>query len=141
MRVIQVQGEPTRYHVESTSLECPACQKLFPRLSNPRNSALRVGDQCPKCSGGKLDVRFHLVDVAVDLPFGKCSCEYHTYTLGPKIRKLTAHQRAGLTQRQQAALRCSHLEAARTAAIDLTISAHESERTKLGNGALEEQAP
>jgi len=140
MRVIQVQGEPTRYHVESTSLECPSCGKLFPRLSNPRNSALRVGDRCPKCDGGKLDVRFHLVDVAADLPFGKCSCEYHTYTLGKKIRQLTQKQRSELTQRQQAALRCSHLEAARTAAIDLTINQHERQRLG-GNLQREEMQP
>jgi len=140
MRVIQVQGEPTRYHVESTSLECPKCGKLFPRLSNPHNALLRVGDQCPKCAGGKLDVRFHLVDVAVFHPVGQCSCEHWSFSLGKKVRRMSPKELEGLTQQQARALRCTHIEAARTAAIDLTINQHERQRLG-GNLRREEMQP
>ena len=151
MFVRQVNGEPTRFYVESSSLECPTCAALYSRL-DPKNNQLHVGSECPKCrkriaaertptgdKAGTLDIRLHLVDVAVNHPVGRCSCEHWNFTLGPKVAKLTRADLEALTQGQARALRCSHIEAARQAALDIAIGCHERER---GNGKqLEEAAP
>lgn len=138
MRVIPVSGEPTRFRCESASLECCACAATFSRLE-AKHAALAVGSKCPKGCGGTLDVRFHMVDVAWFHPVGRCSCEHWNFRLGPQVGRMTRAQLEGLTQQQARNLRCSHIEAARTAAIDIAIHSHERER---GNGRqLEEKGP
>lgn len=140
MRVVQVEGEPTRYHVESTSLECPSCQKLFPRLMT-KNKDLVIGDVCPACEIGTLDVRFHLVDLSMFWPIGRCSCEHWSFNLKKKIEKLSPSQVKELTQGEARQLRCTHIEAARTAALDTTIRHHEASRMVHARGRTEESAP
>jgi hypothetical protein len=148
MLVIQVRGEPTRWLVQSSSLECVLCGALFSRLQT-KWSNLRPGLECPKCRAkasqarageavevGRLDVRLHLVDLAVAHPVGTCQCEHYQFNLGPKVNKLSPSELKALTQQQARALRCSHIEAARTAAIDIAIRCHEQER---GNGSQQEE--
>lgn len=151
MKVFLISGEPTRFRVESSSLECCKCGALFSRLE-AKHGSLRVGSECPACrrsaeaqrppSGepaGTLDVRLHLVDLAEFHPVGRCTCEHYAYRLGPEAAKLTPYDLEGLTQQQARALRCSHIEAARQAAIDLAVGAHERQR---GNaGRREERQP
>ena len=158
MTVYPVQGEPTRFRVESSSLECPRCGVLYSRLQL-KWSTLRPGSECPKCRRqvedrrrpgypacaleatvvAKLDVRTHLVDVESHHPVGQCTCEHWGFTLGPKVKAMTRAQREALTQQQARNLRCSHIEAARTAAIDIAIGCHKRERGN--NREREEAAP
>ena len=119
LRVVPVAGEPTRFHVESVSLACSECNRLFSRLKCP---GMADGDACPKCDNGVLRERWHMVDIAMNNCSGECSCEYFSFTLGPKVRALPAdQQRLGRN-------RCSHIEAARNAALDITLRAHQEMR-------------
>lgn len=131
MRVYQVQGEPTRFHVESTSLECPGCKKLFPR-TDLKNRSLRVGGQCPACGTGTLDIRFHLVDLACWRPVGQCSCEHFQFRLKQKVELVSPATLKAMSHNEAEALRCSHIRAARDYALDLTVDQHERERNPSG---------
>ena len=135
MRVIQVAQEPTRMWVESSSLSCQNCEKIFSRLQT-KYAKLVPGDECPKC-GGKLKTRFHLVDIATNPPIGTCTCEHFAFRLGPESMTLSRWDRQRLTQRQLSDLRCVHLDAARQVALDITIRSHEAAR---GNGMAKEEA-
>lgn len=140
MRIFPIDGERTRYRVESTSLECPACAKLFPRLQ-PKNRDLRIGDACPVCGQGKLDARFHLVDIAVCWPVGKCECESWKYNLLKRIKLIPADKLGSLTHAQIHGLRCSHLETAWTEYGLRACAEHEAERMAKANGRTEETEP
>ena len=147
MRVYQIPGEPTRYHVESTSLECPGCKKLFSRHERePKH--LIVGDRCPVCVQETianfpdavgipeeialkiptLDVRFHLVDLACFRPIGQCSCEHFSFRLQAQLNKLSPSYLRTMTQGEANKLRCTHIMAARELALDTTVEAHERNR-------------
>jgi hypothetical protein len=135
VNVIPIPGEATRFWVESSSLECTdkACGKLFSRL---KHTDMRAGDKCPKC-GAVLDIRYHLVDISAYWPIGRCTCEYYVFTLGPKVAKMQPSKLKSLTQYEAQSLRCSHIEAARTAALDRTIHAHQA----VNGGAEREDGP
>lgn len=127
MKVQQIQGEPTRYHVQSTSLSC-ACGKRYSREQQVKLRLLPQG-KCPACNG-VLDWHWHLVDLADFRPIGRCSCEHFAYRLQANIAKLPPHHLAKMEQGEAAKLRCSHLNAARAFALDLTIEQHEQEQLK-----------
>ncbi len=119
LRVIKIEGEATRFYVESQTLQCvnAQCSKLFNRRRRPD---LWIGQACPKCDVGTLDVRFHVVDLSCFNLNGECSCEYFAFSLGPKVSRLQpVDQGAG-------AHRCSHIEAARGFALDVSLRAHEA---------------
>ncbi len=161
MTVFHVQGEPSVFNCESSSLECCKCGALFSRLK-AQFSVLKVGDTCTKClkaaaaaaprsatqreivenvraAGSTLDARLHRVDISMYHPVGQCVCEHWNYRIGPQVARMSRAELEGLTQQQARALRCSHIEAARTAAIDVAIASHEQVR---GNGKqLEDKAP
>jgi hypothetical protein len=120
LRVKPVPGEATRFWVESNTLQCvvPECAKQFNRKLR---SDLGIGSLCPSCKAGKLDVRFHTVDLANYEPVGECSCEHFQFRLGPELSKMPPEQRA----EKAALMRCSHIREARDFAIDLTLKAHE----------------
>jgi len=150
MKVVPIHREPTRYWVESSSLECPRCGRLFSR-TDPRWSSLEPSTACPRCSapapGGHpggvptLKTRWHLVDIAVHWPVGQCACEAWQFTLKPRIERMSESELAALTQQRASDLRCPHIRAARAAALDLTVRSHEEERLRNGHGRTEEQAP
>ena len=130
MKVMQVQGEPTRFHVESATLECAKCGRQFNRRET-RYSRLAVDGDCPspKCEAEEaLRERWHLVDLACYAPVGQCSCEHWSMRLIKEVEKLSPIAMARLTHNQQEALRCTHIAAARQYALNLTISQHERER-------------
>lgn len=153
MRVLPVKGEPTRYWVESNSLQCSSCDTLFSRLE-PRHKSLSEGSPCPRCLNpgprppsegprepGQLRTRYHLVDIACYWPVGECSCEHFQYRLKAELAKMSPAELRTASQRRAAALRCSHIEAARNAALDVTVHAHERERLAAGRGRTEEDSP
>lgn len=140
MRVYQIHGEPTRFMCESTSLECPSCKKLFTRLE-ARNADLKIGSRCPACHQSDLDVRFHLVDVAAFAPVGQCTCEHFQFRLKSALSKLSPVDRVCLSQGEAKRLRCSHIEAARHHALDLTINQYEKGRLVNAGRQTEEGQP
>jgi hypothetical protein len=135
MRVYSVVGEPTRYHVESTSLQCAKCNKTFGR-HDPRFKYLVIGDECPSCfehlKGDEkcptLDVRFHLVDLSEFRPIGRCTCEHFAFRLQAQLNKLSPSNLRAMTQGEANKLRCTHIMAARELALDTTVEAHEQHR-------------
>lgn len=145
LRVKAIPGEPTRFWVESWTLECPQCSAKFNRRTRhrllaryedvPHSGYLYIGDPCPKC-GGELDCRFHVVDIANYNGVGECGCEYHQMKLGPELRKLSLAQRGGSGDKY----RCSHVKAARDFALDVALAAHDFERHRRADGQREEAA-
>ena len=127
MIVNQVPGEPTRFYVESTALECPACKKSISRRDTKHKHAA-IGDPCPLCQQGVLEMKFHLVDLSCYRPIGECSCEHFQFRLRVELSKLPPKALYNLTQGQAAKFRCTHIEAARSLALDLTVEQHEQHR-------------
>jgi len=89
---------------------------------------LVVGSSCPSCGTGVLDVRFHLVDLACYRPIGQCTCEHFAFRLTAHLGKLSPTALRTMTQGEAAKLRCTHIEAARALALDLTVEQHEQQR-------------
>lgn len=120
LRVVAIHGEPTRFYVESQSLQCCVHPEdhLFSRHRKPH---LAIGGACPKC-GGQLDVRFHLVDIALFNANGQCACEWFAFKLGPAV------SRVPLPEQGAGKWRCSHIEAARNFALDLSLKQHDRDR-------------
>lgn len=129
LKVHPVQGEATRFYVESNTLEClnRECGKIkayvfHPRLFNRKeHPELQVGGRCPVCKTGQLDVRFHQVDVSEYNCNGSCTCEH--FVLNPKMEKKIktlspAEQAMGMC-------RCHHINEARDFALDLSIKGHQ----------------
>lgn len=131
MKVMQIPGEPTRYHVESSSLECDRCKKTQSRRETGKK-ALVEGDACPACCQGVLQTRWHLVDLACFRPIGQCSCEHFAFRLQANLSKIPPNQLYKLTQGEASRLRCSHIEAARALALDLTVNQHVTTQERLG---------
>lgn len=132
MTVSQVPGETTRFYVESTSLECQDCHKLYTR-QDMRNKELT---DCTRC-GGPLGIRFHLVDISCWDPIGECSCEHFQYRLKKEVEKISPIKLRQLSQSEAHRLRCTHIEAARTYAIDLSIRQHQREQNQNIKGYAE----
>lgn len=130
MKVSQIQGEPTRFHVESATLECAKCGKQFNRRET-RYSRLPIDGDCPKCMAEEsLRERHHLVDLACYHPVGQCSCEHFSMRLIKEVEKLSPIGLTRLTHNQQESLRCTHIAAARQYALNLTVGQYERERLK-----------
>lgn len=155
LRVQKVEGEATRFHVESNSWCCTRCDATYNRKHRPK---LQLGQQCPACLrrkdgrlkraatlfGGKkwvhdenpdapvgrLDHRWHLVDIAAFNLNGQCSCEYFCYAVGPQLRLLSPAAQG------DAKLWCTHIAEARRFALDVALKAHEDARL----GLREEEA-
>jgi hypothetical protein len=127
MIVNQIAGEPTRFYVESTVLECQACKKGFSRRDR-KFKDLAPGEACPGCTSGQLELKYHLVDLSCFRPIGECSCEHFQFRLSKELAKLPPATLYKLTQGQAAKFRCTHIEAARSLALDLTVEQHEQQR-------------
>lgn len=145
LRVKAIPGEPTCYHVESAELQCknPECAQLYKTLppmlvwfskrqkeflrfagvwtkidkilSGLKKPIMRPGDQCKKC-GNVVDHRWHRVDISAYNLNGECGCEKFYYDYGPALR------RGGAVCGEH---RCSHIEAARDFALDLSLASHQ----------------
>lgn len=134
MRVLKVEGEATRFHCESNSVQCvnPQCNKLFSKLSR---AELHAGHKCPHCGIGTLDLRFHLVDIVEHEGNGSCSCEYFQFAMRPKLSGMLPAERA------MGKCRCTHIKAVRDFALDLAIKLHDIEQHKDARGQREENQP
>lgn len=131
LRVFPVPGEPTVYHVESSSAQCSSCSRVYKRWKwafcpdtgghrrVPRKGVTIEGP-CPYRFGcdGKLQLRFHKVDIAAYNGNGQCGCETFEFSFGPALSKV----RPSLWL--ESGLRCRHIQAARQYALDLTILNH-----------------
>lgn len=135
-----IHGEPTRYHVESGSLECQGCQRLFNRRET-RFSNLRPGLPCPACGRASVEIRWHLVDIACFQTIGQCSCEHFQFTLQKELTKIAPSLLRTLTQRTADKLRCAHIIAARSYALTLTVRQHEEQRLAGAGRQTEEAQP
>jgi hypothetical protein len=145
LRVMAIVGESTRFHVESNTLQCtdPQCGKMFNRRTRHRlvpgqahpTDYLHIGDPCPACGTGTLDVRFHVVDIEDYSCNASCSCEFFEFCLRPQLsRMLPSEQGMGKH-------RCSHIIAARDFALDIALKAHEHDRYRGARGQREEAQP
>lgn len=125
-----IPGEPTGFWVESNSLQCIKCSRLYNKLQRK----LHVGGPCPhEGCDGTLDLRFHKVDIANWNQNGECSCEYFQIKLAPVLSRLPLpDQGAGLH-------RCHHIRAAREFALDVSLRAHERDRYAHAGRQREEQ--
>lgn len=132
MRVLKIESEPTRFFVESNSLQCVGCGKLFSKLKRPE---LHVSFKCPACGRGILDLRFHTVDIADNEGNGQCSCEFFEFTMRPKLAGMLPNER------REGKCRCSHIAAARNFALDVALFAHDQEQHKNAKGQREENQP
>ncbi len=137
LRVLQVRGEPTRYYVESNSL---VCKKDGKHLFDTRKfQLLAVGGVCPKCATngekepGILAIRWHLVDLSPWQRNGECSCEWFDYSLRKRLRAMPEAEQA------MGKARCSHIDAAREFALDLSLMRHDRERNAHTNQREENQ--
>lgn len=88
---------------------------------------------------GTLDVRFHLCDIAANHGVGRCSCEYWEFGLAREVERMLPSELAVALATGRK--RCSHIEAARQFALDLSIQAHERDRYRLAGRQLEETQP
>lgn len=132
MKVSQVHGEPTRFCVESATLQCAKCGRQFNRRET-RYRSLQIDGDCPRPECGAeeaLRERHHLVDLACYHPVGQCSCEHFAMRLVKEVERLSPRELENLTHNEQERLRCTHIAAARQYALNLTVAQHERERLK-----------
>ena len=144
LRVKAIPGEPTRFWVESGTLQCTnaQCGKMYNRRTRHRlvpgqahpTDYLHIGDPCPHC-GSDLDVRFHVVDISEYSYNASCSCEFFEFSMSPKLTRMLPSERI------QGKWRCSHIIAARDFALDVALHAHEHERYVGAKGQREERQP
>lgn len=131
MKAEHIPGEPTRFHVTADSWQCSSsfgCKKIADgdRTPGPMNL-------CNWC-GAPLERRTHLVDIAALAPIGQCSCEDFTIRQRKELggtcamryaEALGPQGRANLDEADRQSLRCKHLKAARTHALDTSIAAYQ----------------
>lgn len=161
LRVWPVPNEPTRFRVESHALQCTTCGKLYDRVQSEcmeftgrQRQLLRkvgvwdkvhkyiesyggrykVGDLCPKCEG-TLDIYTWLVDIASYNLNGECDCHHFRCALEPTLRNQIGSEQG------MGKFRCSHIDAARDFALDLSLKLHEHNRLKQADGRTEEDQP
>lgn len=114
-----IPGEPTRFYVSSNRYGCTECNARF-LISE--NSFMGEGMACPKCGRGKVELRYHLCDIAAYDLAGMCSCEWHQFSVKPKLDKMSKERRLSNP------IRCAHLEYARNFALDVLLKLHIMER-------------
>ena len=72
-------------------------------------------------------------------PIGACSCEHFAFRLQANLAKIPPHHLYTMSQGDAAKLRCTHIEAARALALDLTVEQHERGRHAAARGQREGQ--
>ena len=121
LRVKHIPGENVRVYVEGNSFRCTECPARFLKREH---SMMKEGMECPKCHKGKIDERWHIVDVSSYDLNGACSCEFFSFDIAPKVKKMSRAQRLTYPKR------CSHIEIARSFVLDVTLSLHVWEQHK-----------
>ena len=121
LKVAHIEGEPTRFRVEGNSFRCSVCPARFLKREN---SMMAVGMECPKCHKGKIEERWHLVDIASLDTNGFCDCEWFQYSVLTKVKKMSREQRIAHP------LTCAHIPIARAFALDVALNLHLWEQRK-----------
>ena len=114
-------GEPTRFDVSSNRFGCTNCESRFLKIEHP---FLDEGCKCPDCGKGLIEERYHLVDLASYDLCGACSCEWHAFSITPKLRATTKEERLFRPKR------CAHIEYARSFALNVLLKLHIIEQHK-----------
>ncbi len=83
----------------------------------------RVEQRCHKCGEGTLQLVFHTVDLKGYGDAGQCDCQFHQYTLAPKLSRMDPAQQCGASD-----LRCAHVDASREFFCDLMLRMHTHSR-------------
>ena len=127
MRAKIIPGEPTRFHVSSNRYGCTECDARFLIIEN---SFMGEGQACPKCGKGKIEWRYCLVDIAAFDLAGMCSCEWHQFSVAPKLKAMSKERRLLNPPR------CAHIEYARNFSLDVLLKLHimESGEEKVDEG-------
>jgi hypothetical protein len=111
-------GEPTRFDVSSNRWGCTECESRFLKIEHP---FLDEGCKCPDCGKGLIEERYHLVDLASWDLAGQCSCEWHAFSIVPKLKAMTRERRLMNPPR------CAHIEYARNFCIDFLLKLNQLE--------------
>lgn len=110
----------TQFLVASRSLQCPRCTRRFDARKRERLS-LDVGSQCPDCGAVLKQVLGYQNDLVENFPIGRCACPAGV-NRNSEARKLTTVQRVALDDIGQDKLRCPHLRAARSFALNQRLA-------------------
>lgn len=75
MTITHIQGEPSRFHVQSDSqLQCCSCPHTFGWPRKNRQPKPLAECACPKCGGASEPV-IYLVDTSAYFGAGWCACQ------------------------------------------------------------------
>lgn len=118
LKVKHCENEPTRFWVEGNSWRCSNRPNCKARFLKREHSMMREGMTCPKCHKGKIEENWHLCDLASYDGAGKCSCEWHSFSVAPKLEKMSKEQRI------LRPMFCGHLQVARTFCLDVLLRLH-----------------
>lgn len=144
MKVESVIGSETLFDVESRSVQCSKCHRIF---AGTRKVPLNPGDECPKCGKELKRMLPHRVDVAMIFPIGECACGGFQSKHGDRPSKKSTAEKIALRVRcrmgaeEQDKLRCAHIIEARAFCLNRELAHFEKERLRHGGGRLEESAP
>jgi hypothetical protein len=134
MNVIPITAENGRFMVEGESLSCDRCEYTVPI----KRSKLSLGDECPRCTKGHLEVTHHLVDIVLFDGIGDCQCEgfckHHDEVLGGSQRQrltlMSPKQRQALRGGDEDRYRCKHIKAARNFELNTQIDRYIAEQRR-----------
>jgi ssDNA-binding Zn-finger/Zn-ribbon topoisomerase 1 len=76
------------------------------------------GMKCPDCGRGKIELRWHLVDIGSYDGAGMCSCEWWAFSVKKKLDNMTKERRLIKP------IRCGHIDVARTFCLDMLLRLH-----------------
>ena len=112
LQVTPLAGERGRYNVTARRLVCtrsPVCRYtyVFPKVLEPFRA---VGDECPKCLEGTLEMTTYLCEVTLYAGLGRCGCRDWECHHQPVVARLTSTEL--FDRRLDQTLRCEHLKAA-----------------------------
>lgn len=145
LQVLPIPGERTVFVVEGAGVECTVCGRYYKRWRYRLNYSTgyhepvarrgrQAGDPCPYRRGcaGKLDRRWHRVDILSWGGHGGCACE--KFDLGLRVELSKTRPSTWVEGR----FRCEHIDEARTFAVDLAIRMENMERMRpYANGRRE----
>lgn len=120
-----VEGEPNRFFVESESLFCVKCSKIYGAKFVAQHR-LKNGGVCPEQGcGGRTETYYYVCDLAAWGLNGSCNCTWFEMHLGPEISKTKPERWASCE------FRCKHLRA--SAALSQLIYTELMERERYKN--------
>lgn len=127
MIVKPFEKSPTMFLVSSRSLQCTRCTRRYGEDKQAKFD-LKVGGDCPHGCGKTLRrvLPYH-IDLVEVFPIGRCGCP-QGQNKAAAARRLKLQERLQLDHFKQDELRCVHLKAARSFALNRDLSHYEKER-------------